>query len=135
VTDLFHIVSTDFSKLSKFRMLKSNLSLICFPYSRFFLMVAADFLFVTKSLLCYNRFVNSEKCYIVMIELFCVITDLINLLTNLVFYNKFLLKITITTQSHSDNRFVFSDNSFVFQCQSITDFLMSMLWPICLSLE
>ena len=70
-----------------------------------------------------------------MIELFCVITDLINLLTNLVFYNKFLLKITITTQSHSDNRFVFSDNSFVFQCQSITDFLMSMLWPICLSLE
>jgi len=52
-----------------------------------------------------------------MIELFCVITDLINLLTNLVFYNKFLLRITITTQSHSDNRFVFSDNSFVFQCQ------------------
>jgi len=51
-----------------------------------------------------------------MTELFCVITDLINLLTNLVFYNRFLLKNKITRQSHSDNRFIFSDNSFVFQC-------------------
>jgi len=132
VTDLFHIVSTDFSKISKFRMLKPNLSLIYFPYRKFFFMVAADFLFVTKNLLCYNRFVNPEKCFIVMTELVCVITDLINLLTNLVFYNKLLLKNKITRQSYSDNRFVFSDDCFVFQCQSITDLLMSMLWPICL---
>jgi len=70
-------------------MLKPNVSLICFPYRKFFLIVATYFLFVTKNLLCYNRFVNPEKCYIVMTELFCVITDLINLLTNLVFYNRF----------------------------------------------
>ena len=113
-------------------MLKPNLSLICFSDHRFFFMVATDFLFAPKNLLCYNRFVNLEKCYIGMTELFCVITDLINLLTNLVFYNRFLLKNKITRQSDSDNRFVFSDDSFVFQCQSITDLLMSMLWPICL---
>ena len=92
------------------------MSLICFPDYRFFFMVVIDFLFVFKNLLCYNIFVSFEKCYIGMTELFCVIMDLINLLINLVFYNRFLLKNKITTQSYSDNRFVFSDDSFVFQC-------------------